>query len=106
MGGEAVVTRRDRPRACPQAGAKVLLFSIRRWYDIALGSEERDYVVKRDEYFAHGIWEYVIVDPFRKVVTVLSRGARGYLARELRDGEVYTSRQLPGFEFPIVDLAW
>ena len=73
---------------------------------VSKGSEERDYVVKRDEYFAHGIWEYVIVDPFRKVVTALSRGARGYLARELRDGEVYVSEQLPGFELPIAELAW
>lgn len=73
---------------------------------VSKGNEERDYVVKREEYFAHGIWEYVIVDPFRKVVTALSRGAHGYLARELRDGEVYTSGQVPGFELPIADLDW
>ncbi len=73
---------------------------------VSKGSEERDYIVKRYEYFEHGIWEYVIVDPFRKVVTVLSSGERDYRARELRDGDVYTSDQLPGFELSITDLPW
>ncbi len=66
---------------------------------VSMGSEERDYVVKRDEYFDHGIWEYVIVDPFRQVVTVLSHGEGDYLARELQEGDVYTSDQLPGLSF-------
>ena len=48
----------------------------------------------------------MIVDPFRQVVTVLSCGEDDYLARELREGDVYTSDQLPGFEFPIVNLGW
>ena len=53
-----------------------------------------------------GVAEYVIVDPFRRVVTVLSHGEHDYLARELRADDVYTSDQLPGFEFRIVDLKW
>ena len=73
---------------------------------VSRGSEERDYILKRGEYFDLGVAEYVIVDPFRKVVTVLSRGEGDYLARELREGDVYTSDQLPGFELPIANLGW
>ena len=48
----------------------------------------------------------MIVDPFRRVVTVLSRGEHDYLARELREGDVYTSDQLPGFELRIANVRW
>ena len=73
---------------------------------VSRGSEERDYILKRGEYFDLGVAEYVIVDPFRKVVTVLSHGEGDYLARELREGDVYTSDQLPEFEVRITDLRW
>ncbi len=73
---------------------------------VSRGSEERDYILKRGEYFDLGVAEYVIVDPFRKVVTVLSRGEGDYLSRELQEGNVYTSDQLPGFELRISDLRW
>lgn len=70
------------------------------------GSEERDYVIKRREYFDFGVREYVIVDPFRKAVTVLERGEKDYLERELKSGDIYTSHHLPGFELPVADLPW
>ncbi len=73
---------------------------------VSRGSEERDYILKRGEYFDLGVAEYVIVDPFRKVVTFLSRGEDDYLARELQEGDVYVSDQLPGFELRIADLGW
>ena len=73
---------------------------------VSRGSEERDYILKRGEYFDLGVAEYVIVDPFRKVVTVLSHGEGDYLARELGEDDIYTSGQLPGFEFSIADLGW
>lgn len=71
---------------------------------VSRGSEERDYILKRGEYFDLGVAEYVIVDPFRRVVTVLSRGEGDYLSRELQEGNIYTSDQLLGFEFPIANL--
>lgn len=73
---------------------------------VSRGSEERDYILKRGEYFDLGVAEYVIVDPFRKVVTVLSRGEGDYLARELQEGDVYISDLLPGFKFRIAGLGW
>ena len=73
---------------------------------VSRGSEERDYILKRGEYFDLGVAEYVIVDPFRQVVTVLSRGEHDYLARELGEDDVYTSDQLPGFELRIAGFSW
>lgn len=73
---------------------------------VSEGSEERDYVAKRREYYDLGVREYIIVDPFRKVLTVLTRGRQDYVDRELKPGDIYTSTQLPGFELPVADLPW
>ncbi|MEW6754926.1 MAG: Uma2 family endonuclease [Candidatus Latescibacterota bacterium] len=71
---------------------------------VSEGSEERDYVIKRKEYFDAGVREYVIVDPLRRAVTVLVRGESGFVDRELGEGDVYRSGQLPGFELRVSDL--
>ena len=73
---------------------------------VSEGREERDYVAKRREYSDLGIREYVLVDPFRKVVTVLTHGQQEYVAKEIKPGAVYTSRWLPGFELFLQDLPW
>jgi Uma2 family endonuclease len=73
---------------------------------ISQGSEERDYVIKRKEYFDAGVSEYVIVDPFRKVITVLTRGDHEYTDREIQNGALYQSSQLPDFEFQTNILPW
>ncbi len=73
---------------------------------VSEGSEERDYVTRRKEYFDLGIREYVIVDPFRKVLTVLTRGQQDYADTVLKPAEVYRSDQLPGFELSVGDLPW
>ena len=73
---------------------------------VSEGSEERDYVVKRREYYDLGIREYIIVDPFRKVLTVLTRGSQDYIDKELKPGQVYTSAQLPRFKLSVADLPW
>lgn len=73
---------------------------------VSEGSEERDYIIKRREYHDAGVREYVIVDPIRKVVTVLTRGPQDYVERELCAEDVYTTGQLPGFQLPVADLPW
>ncbi len=73
---------------------------------VSEGSEERDYVTKRKEYHDLGIREYVIVDPFRKVLTILTHGQRDYVDRELNPDDIYNSAQLPGFELSVTDLPW
>ena len=71
---------------------------------VSQGSEERDYVIKRREYFDAGVGEYIIVDPVRKALTVLVPGEAGYLDRELGPDDVYRSDQLPGFQLSVSDL--
>ena len=73
---------------------------------VSEGSEERDYIIKRKEYFDLGVREYVIVDSFRKILTVLTRGRQDYTDRELKPGERYTPAQLPGFALSVEDLPW
>ena len=73
---------------------------------ISQGSEERDYVIKRKEYFDAGVAEYVIVDPFRKVITQLTRGNQEYVDREIPNDNLYQSTQIPNFEFHTNILPW
>ncbi len=60
----------------------------------------RDYEEKRDEYLAHGIKEYWIIDRFRRSMTVF----RGTEEVVLKETENYTTALLPGFELPLAKL--
>ena len=65
---------------------------------VSPGSEERDYVEKRDEYFEFGVREYWVVDAGRGEVLVLRRSRGRWVERVLRPGEGYRTRLLPGLE--------
>jgi Uma2 family endonuclease len=58
---------------------------------------DRDDNEKRAEYLALGIPEYWIVDRFRRTLTVCRAGTEDLVIKE---GEVYQSPRLPGFELP------
>jgi len=73
---------------------------------ISQGSEERDYIIKRKEYFDVGVNEYVIVDPFRKVITQLTRGDHDYTDYEIKNGQIYQAQHLPHFELQTDQLTW
>ncbi|MDA0745971.1 MAG: Uma2 family endonuclease [bacterium] len=73
---------------------------------VSEGSEERDYISKRREYYNLGILEYAIVDPFRKIITLLIYGERNYVGRELKPDGVFTSPRLPGLNLPLADFPW
>ncbi len=60
-------------------------------------SRDRDYVRKRAEYDRLGVREYVILDRFRRVVTVLTIAPEGYAERHISADEFYESPLLPGF---------
>jgi Uma2 family endonuclease len=61
-------------------------------------SRERDYVSKRRDYQTLGVREYVIVDRYRRRVTIDSRTGSGYEKRVVRGTGVYQSSLLPGLE--------
>ncbi len=67
-------------------------------------SRERDYVAKRAEYFRLGVREYVIIDRFRRLVTVLAHAPGGYGERALGVGETYESPLLPGLAIPLSEV--
>lgn len=67
-------------------------------------SHQRDYEVKRVEYGGIGTREYLIVDRFQRTMTVVDYSAPGAPARVLKEGDVYRTAILPGFELPISRL--
>jgi Uma2 family endonuclease len=69
---------------------------------VSLGSEVRDYVEKRDEYFRFGVKEYWIVDAAKQTLTVLRRWGGRWREEIVQPPNQYTSRVLPGFTLDIV----
>jgi Uma2 family endonuclease len=67
-------------------------------------SRDRDDLQKRAEYHRLGIKEYVIIDRFREVVTVLTHQADGYSERVLTTAENYESPLLLGLSIPLSDV--
>jgi Uma2 family endonuclease len=75
---------------------------------VSPGSEQRDYVEKREEYLRFGIQEYWIVDADREEVLVLRRSAGRWIERILHALDTYRTRILPKFEFvcaPVFEAA-
>ncbi len=65
---------------------------------VSPGSEQRDYVEKREEYLRFGVREYWIVNAERREILVLRRLGGDWKERVLRPPDVYRTRLLPGFE--------
>jgi Uma2 family endonuclease len=66
---------------------------------VSPGSEYRDYVLKREEYWAFGVREYWIIDAYRRELLVLRRGKVDWTEHHVRPPKLYTTRLLPGFAF-------
>ena len=64
----------------------------------------RDYEEKRDEYLAAGVREYWIIDRFARCLTVYRPHGSGSVQQVVREGEVYTTPLLPGFELRLDGL--
>jgi len=58
----------------------------------------RDYEEKRDEYLAIGVREYWVVDRFARCMTVHRPHGSGSTQQVVREGNVYATPLLPGFE--------
>src|SRR5262249_46451376 len=67
---------------------------------VSRGSEDRDYVEKREEYLARGIQEYWIVDGRRRRMLVLTR-SRGRWTETFVEGGAYATKLLPGFSLDL-----
>ena len=68
--------------------------------------QERDYIDKRQEYFAIGVKEYVIVDRFKQAVLVLTlkKGQDDYAEQWLRPPAEYTTSLLPGLRVQLQEV--
>lgn len=64
---------------------------------VSPGSEQRDYVEKRDEYLRFGVVEYWIVDDQQGHVLVLRRSRGKWVEKSLQPPASYSTRLLPGF---------
>jgi len=91
--GDIGVFLATRPFNLPD-GAPDLMFEI---VSAGKANRIRDYVTKRAEYEAIGVKEYVIVDRFERMVTVLTLGDGRYAERVLTDADTYETPLLPGF---------
>lgn len=63
------------------------------------GSEERDYVLKREEYLDFGVKEYWILDLDRREMLALRRVRQRWSERTIVPPQTYVSRALSGFVF-------
>jgi Uma2 family endonuclease len=64
---------------------------------VSPSSRDRDYVEKREEYFAFGVMEYWIFDAERGELLVLRRVGGRWVERTVRPPDEYRTRLLPGF---------
>lgn len=64
-------------------------------------SAKRDYQEKPPEYLRFGVTEYLVVDGFKRQVTVLERWRGRWKPRVLKAEQRYTTRLLPGFSLDL-----
>jgi Uma2 family endonuclease len=67
-------------------------------------SRERDHWTKREEYLAHGVLEYWIVDPEERRILVLIRDGDSWIDRPFSEGQVAEGLVLPGFRVAVAEL--
>ena len=68
---------------------------------VSPGSEQRDYVEKREEYLLFGVQEYWIIDAEKEQMTVLRRFSGKWKEQVVRPPQKYRTHLLPGFEFDL-----
>jgi Uma2 family endonuclease len=71
---------------------------------VSEGGEDRDYVVKRQEYLAAGIREYWIIDPSLRQLRILIREGDAWAETILTEGQPYHTPYLPGLEVVLEEL--
>ena len=71
---------------------------------IGRGSEDRDYVEKREEYLRAGVSEYWILDPVRRRMLILLRLGDTWEEHPLGEGGIHRTELLPGLEVRVGEL--
>jgi len=71
---------------------------------VSPSSIKRDYELKREEYLAYGLLEYWIVDPLKRIVTVLTRHGDAWSEAVVRGDQLIVSLVLPGFATTVAEL--
>jgi Uma2 family endonuclease len=71
---------------------------------VSHGSVKRDYEIKREEYVAYGLLEYWIVDPLKRIVTVLTRRGDAWNEAVYSEQQVIISLVLPGLKATVAEL--
>jgi Uma2 family endonuclease len=67
--------------------------------EVSPGSEERDYVEKREEYLSFKIKEYWIIDAEKREMLVLSGKGKKWKEQTIQPPSIYESPLLPGLKF-------
>jgi hypothetical protein len=67
---------------------------------VSESSSDRDYSMKRDEYWTLGVKEYWIVDAYRRQVLTLKRGRIHWTEKPLGPADSCETKLLPGFKLP------
>jgi Uma2 family endonuclease len=110
---QTVVTRANRRRADRVIWAGLgrrpdpqqdLPSIVAEWVSESKRDWHRDYVEKMHEYRELGITEYWIFDRFRRTLTVYRGTQEAPEELVVKEGEVYRTPLLPGFEVPLAQL--
>ncbi len=68
---------------------------------VSASSADRDYVMKREEYWTLGVKEYWIVDVKRGFVVLLKRGKTDWIEKRLDANGTCTTKLLPKFKLTV-----
>lgn len=71
---------------------------------VSEGGEDRDYVIKREEYLRIGVREYWIIDPRTREMRILGREGDVWSETILKERAVYRTPFLPGLEVRLEEL--
>jgi len=75
---------------------------------VSESSSDRDYTLKREEYWTLGVKEYWIVDAERGQILVLRRGRGQWSETKMGRADVLETKLLPAFRLPcrkVLDIA-
>lgn len=98
---DIAVVLEDAPKDCRNHRVPFLAMEV---VSASREARERDYVAKREEHLAYGLFEYWIVDPIDRRITVLVRDGDTWIERVFNADQSAEGLVLPGFAVRLPDL--